>query len=314
MNNCFDASTSICKLFVINQKLDIGLPKQVVLDAMKLLILAGGMSSRMKKNLEGNTNIDSKLIEQANTLPKSMIGIGKDGRPFLDYVLYNASVAGVKEVVLLLNPKDDVSQLHYERLMHERKSWGLQIGFARQYIPEGREKPLGTTDAIEQALSQFPAWQNSRFIVCNGDNLYPVKAFELLLDDAYPNAMLDWDTEGYTEDRVRNCAIIKKDSEGYLIDLLEKPNDEEWAEIVETMPRIGISWNIFAFTSADLMSFLEKTPLHPVRNEKEIPVTVRMWANENPKGIYTIQIADVLPDLTSKHDIAEVQALLNYEI
>lgn len=281
---------------------------------MKLLILAGGMSSRMKKNLEGNSNLDSKLIEQANTLPKSMIGLGKDGRPFLDYVLYNASVAGVKEVILLLNPKDTVSQPHYEKLMQEGKSWGLQIGFARQHIPEGREKPLGTTDAIEQALNQFPAWKSSRFIVCNGDNLYPVKAFELLLDETYPNVMLDWDTDGYDEARVRNCAIIKKDSEGYLIDLLEKPNDEEWAEITQTMPRIGISWNIFAFTSADLIPFLEKTPLHPVRNEKEIPVTVRMWANENSKGIYTVQIADVLPDLTSKHDIAEVQALLNYEI
>lgn len=281
---------------------------------MKLLILAGGMSSRMKKNLEGNSNLDSKLIEQANTLPKSMIGLGKDGRPFLDYVLYNASVAGVKEVVLLLNPKDTVSQPHYEKLMQEGKSWGLQIGFARQYIPEDRVKPLGTTDAIEQALNQFPAWKSSRFIVCNGDNLYPVKAFELLLDEAYPNAMLDWDTDGYDEARVRNCAIIKKDSAGYLIDLLEKPNDEEWEEITKTMPRIGISWNIFAFTSADLIPFLEKTPLHPVRNEKEIPVTVRLWANENPKGIYTIQISDVLPDLTSKNDIAEVQALLNYEI
>lgn len=272
------------------------------------------MSSRMKKNLEGNSNLDSKLIEQANTLPKSMIGLGKDGRPFLDYVLYNASVAGVKEVVLLLNPKDTVSQPHYEKLMQEGKSWGLQIGFARQLIPEGREKPLGTTDAIEQALNQFSAWKSSRFIVCNGDNLYPVKAFELLLDETYPNAMLDWDTDGYDEARVRNCAIIKKNSVGYLIDLLEKPNDEEWAEIQQTMPRIGISWNIFAFTSVDLIPFLEKTPLHPVRNEKEIPVTVRMWANENPKGIYTIQIADVLPDLTSKSDIAEVQALLNYEI
>jgi glucose-1-phosphate thymidylyltransferase/glucose-1-phosphate adenylyltransferase len=281
---------------------------------MKLLILAGGMSSRMKKNLEGNTKLDSKLIEQANTLPKSMIGLGKDGRPFLDYVLYNASVAGVKEVVLLLNPKDDVSQSHYEKLMQEDKSWGLNIGFARQNIPEGRQKPLGTTDAIEQALNQFPAWRSSRFIICNGDNLYPVKAFQLLLDETYPNAMLDWDTEGYNVDRVRNCAIIKKDSDHYLIDLLEKPNDEEWVEIVKTMPRIGISWNIFAFTSADLTPFFFFFPLHPVRNEKEIPVTVRMWANENPKGIYTIQIADVLPDLTSKHDIAEVQALLNYEI
>lgn len=281
---------------------------------MKLLILAGGMSSRMKKNLEGNTNLDPKLIEQANTLPKSMIGLGKNGRPFLDYVLYNASVAGVKEVILLLNPKDTVSQTYYEKLMQSGKSWNLDIKFARQHIPNDRIKPLGTTDAIEQALNQFPTWKQNRFIVCNGDNLYPVKAFELLLDETYPNALLDWDTEGYDVARVRNCAIIKKDSTGYLTDLLEKPNDEEWETIVKTMPRVGISWNIFAFTSSDLIPFLEKTPLHPIRNEKEIPVTVRLWANENPKGIYTIQISEILPDLTSKHDIADVQQLLNYDI
>lgn len=281
---------------------------------MKLLILAGGMSSRMKKNIEENSDLDPKLIEQANTLPKSMIGLGKDGRPFLDYVLYNAAQAGVEEVILLLNPKDTVSQTHYEKLMQEGKSWGLTIKFARQHIPEGRTKPLGTTDAIQQALDQFPAWKNSRFIVCNGDNLYPVAAFKLLLDETYPNALLDWDTEGYAVERVRNCAIIKKDEAGYLTDLLEKPNDGEWAEIVKTMPRIGISWNIFAFTAADLIPFLEKTPLHPIRNEKEIPVTVRLWASEDPQSIFTIQIADVLPDLTSKHDIAEIQEVLNYDI
>lgn len=281
---------------------------------MKLLILAGGMSSRMKRDIEENADLDPKLIEQANTLPKSMIGLGKDGRPFLDYVLYNAAQAGVKEVILLLNPKDSVSQTHYEKLMQEGKSWGLDIKFARQYIPEGRTKPLGTTDAIQQALEQFSAWKNSRFIVCNGDNLYPIEAFKLLLDENHPNAMLDWDTEGYAGERVRNCAIIEKDEAGYLTDLLEKPNDEEWAEIVKTMPRIGISWNIFAFTASDLMPFLEKTPLHPVRNEKEIPVTVRLWASEEPQSIFTIQIADLLPDLTSKNDIIEVMKVLNYEI
>ena len=281
---------------------------------MKLLILAGGMSSRMKKNIEGNTELDEKLIEQANSLPKSMIGLGKDGRPFLDYVLYNAAQAGIKEVILLLNPKDTVSQPHYEKLMHEQKSWGLDIKFVRQHIPADRTKPLGTTDAIEQALELFSEWKSSRFIVCNGDNLYPIRAFKLLLDETYPNAMLDWDTQGYPVERVRNCAIIKKDGLGYLTDLLEKPNDEEWAEIVKTMPRIGISWNIFAFTASDLIPFLEKTPLHPVRNEKEIPVTVRLWASEKKQSIFTIQIADVLPDLTSKNDILEVMKVLNYDI
>ena len=280
---------------------------------MKLLILAGGMSSRMKKAVDSGTSLDPKLIEQANTLPKCMLGVGKNGRPFMDYVLYNASKAGIKEVILVLNPKDTVTQAHYEKLTANGNNWGLDIRFARQYIPENREKPLGTSDAIAQALAQFPTWQNSRFIACNGDNLYPIKAFQLLVDDTHPNAMLDWDTEGYTVERVRNCAIIKKDEEGFLIDLLEKPNDKEWQEIVSTMPRIGISWNIFAFTAKELLPYLEKTPLHPTRNEKEIPVTVRLWAKEISQSIYTIPIADVLPDLTSKNDIAEIQAILEKE-
>ncbi|MEY4541151.1 MAG: hypothetical protein RLZZ306_2908, partial [Bacteroidota bacterium] len=59
----------------------------------KLLIMAGGMSSRMKK-VEGSEALDSALVQQANTLPKGMIGVGKDGRPFMDYLIYNAYKAG----------------------------------------------------------------------------------------------------------------------------------------------------------------------------------------------------------------------------
>lgn len=281
---------------------------------MKLLILAGGMSSRMKKDIEGLSALDPKLIQQANTLPKSMIGLGKGGRPFLDYVLHNAAQAGVKEVILMLNPKDTISQPHYETLVNEGKNWGLTFSFGRQYMAEGRTKPMGTSDAIEQALAQFPTWKNGRFIVCNGDNLYPTKAFKLLLETKHPNAMLDWNTDGYTVERIRNCAVVKKDEEGFLVDLVEKPNDEEWEIITKTMPRIGISWNIFSFSGSNLIPFLEKTPLHPVRNEKEIPVTVKLWASEKPKSIFAIQISDMIPDLNSKQDIADVMQALNYDI
>jgi NDP-sugar pyrophosphorylase family protein len=279
----------------------------------KLLILAGGMSSRMKKALDGNTNLDAKLIEQANTLPKAMLGIGKDGRPFLDYVLYNAAKAGCKEVLLLLNPKDTVTQSYYEKQTATGKVWGLDIKYARQHIPADREKPLGTTDAVEQALAQHPSWKISKFIVCNSDNLYPEKVFRLLWEDTHAHAMPDFDTKtGYEEDRIRNCAIIRKDAEGFLINLTEKPTDEEWKEIKATMPRIGISWNIFAFQGEEVLPFLEKTPLS-ARNEKELPESVKLMAKEKPQSIFTIPVEDVIPDLTSKADIAGIQAFLEKE-
>ena len=83
----------------------------------KLLIMAGGMSSRMKKT-DGNSNLDEKLIEQANTLPKGMIGVGKDGRPFMDYLLYNAHRAGYNEVLILKNGKIQQQGLATELLGH----------------------------------------------------------------------------------------------------------------------------------------------------------------------------------------------------
>jgi len=42
----------------------------------RILILVGGMASRMKKEAE-NMNVDQHLIEQADTLTKGMISVGK---------------------------------------------------------------------------------------------------------------------------------------------------------------------------------------------------------------------------------------------
>jgi NDP-sugar pyrophosphorylase family protein len=100
----------------------------------KLLIMAGGMSSRMKKT-DGNSNLDEKLIEQANTLPKGMIGVGKDGRPFMDYLLYNAHRAGYNEVLILKNPKDTVTQPYYDQLVADGKAWGLLLNSPLSKLP-----------------------------------------------------------------------------------------------------------------------------------------------------------------------------------
>lgn len=58
-----------------------------------LILMAAGVSSRMKKALErtDSTPIDPKLIEEANTLPKCMLTVGPNGTKFIDYILWNAA-------------------------------------------------------------------------------------------------------------------------------------------------------------------------------------------------------------------------------
>ena len=269
----------------------------------RLMVLAAGMSSRMRA--ESEQNIDSKLVSQANSLPKCMIGLGKNNRPFLDYLLYNTVQGGIEEVILLLNLTDNYTQNYYE----QNKISGLEILFARQHIPKSRTKPLGTSDAILQVLSQHSDWQESRFMVCNSDNIYPSKVFEILSKEG-SNRMVAFDADGYEEVRVRNCAIVQTDEDGFLIDLIEKPTDEEWLHIKTTMPQIGISWNIFGLNAPEVISVLENTPLHPVRQEKELPVSIRMMVQNNPKSMEVVRVSDAIPDLTSKADIAEVQRFL----
>ncbi len=277
----------------------------------KLLIMAGGMSSRMKKT-DNQTNLDEKLIEQANTLPKGMIGVGKDGRPFMDYLLYNAHKAGYNEVLILKNPKDTVTQPYYDQLVAAGKAWGFSFKYATQHIAPDREKPAGTADAIQQALEQTPAWQGERFTVCNSDNLYSVEVLSLLKDNAIPNAVVSYNADalGVEPARVKAFSIIKTDEQGFLLDILEKPSDEQIAEARRATGQVGVNMNVFHFVYDDILKYVQAEPFNPIRNERELPSAVTRMAKENQGLVTTVPVAETVPDLTSKGDISLVQQYL----
>lgn len=113
--------------------------------------MAGGAASRMKKEAEIQ-NIDKQLIQQADTITKGMIGVGRAGKSLLDYQLFNAHLAGVEEVLLVLHPEDCFTQEYYLEEMKNNETWGIDLQFSRQYILPGRVKPAGTADAVLQVL------------------------------------------------------------------------------------------------------------------------------------------------------------------
>ena len=88
-----------------------------------LMILAAGMSSRMKKSAEANKK--SKVSEQALSKPKMMLGVGSNGRPFLDYLIFNAKKAGYNDILFIVNDKDDTVKNYYL----EKNSLLLQQNF-----------------------------------------------------------------------------------------------------------------------------------------------------------------------------------------
>ncbi|PWK27068.1 glucose-1-phosphate thymidylyltransferase/glucose-1-phosphate adenylyltransferase [Arcicella aurantiaca] len=277
----------------------------------KLLIMAGGMSSRMKK-VEGSEALDSALVQQANTLPKGMIGVGKDGRPFMDYLIYNAHLAGYDEVLILKNPKDTVTKPYYDKLVEDGKAWGMKFRYATQQIAADREKPAGTADAIQQALEQTPDWKGGRFTVCNSDNLYSVQVLTLLKENPIQNAVVSYESIalGVEPERVKAFAVIKADEEGYLVEIIEKPNDEQIDSAKDANGKIGVNMNVFHFNYDDILEYVTKEPFNPVRNERELPSAVMKMARENQKKVITVSVEENVPDLTSKGDISIVQKYL----
>ena len=272
-----------------------------------LIILAAGISSRMKNSSVKGT-MDSQLIEEANLKPKSMISVGDGGRPFMDYLLFHAAEAGYKHVVIVINERDGFTEPYYTT--HE--TWGLDIQFARQIIPKGRSKPLGTADAVLQGLIAKPEWAHEKFTICNSDNLYSVSAFKVLREDTHFCAMIDYDRDGLgvEPERVNAFAVIWKDKDGFLEDIVEKPGKEDVERSADENGRIGVSMNIFRLDYDASLPELENCPLHPTRDEKELPTAIRMMMKKHLQAMFTIPVSERVPDLTSKEDILKVQKYL----
>ena len=278
----------------------------------RLLILAGGMASRMKKALREGSDLDPNLVAQANSVTKGMIQVGRNGKTLIDYQLYNAHLAGIEEVMLLLHPTDQVTQQYCEALMAKDATWGMKIVFSRQQIPSDREKPAGTADAVYQALMQHADWQKGRVIVCNSDNLYSVNALKTLWASEHSEALISYHRDSllYPAERISAFALIRTDSEGYLLEIIEKPTAEQATELQAQIGRLGVSMNIFVFEASAFLPYLEKTPFHPVRNEKELPTSVALYGEGTGRGFFAIPLAENVPDLTSKEDILVMQKYL----
>ena len=105
----------------------------------------------------------------------------------------------------------------------------LSISFATQYIPDGRVKPLGTADALVQAMDQYPQLKKISFSVCNSDNLYSVNALSKLRENPEINSFIAYDSKHlkFPEDRLSSFAVTILDNENKLLDIIEKPKKEE---------------------------------------------------------------------------------------
>ena len=271
-----------------------------------IVVLAAGMSSRMKKSAD--SEIDTKKADEANKKSKSLITFGN--KPFIYFLLKNISNAGFETVIMVVGNDHDDFKSQIDLLDITSK---LEIKYATQKIPRDRVKPFGTADAVFQTMEQIPELQNESFCVCNSDNLYSSSSFKLIRENSFENAVLAYDRDSleFPKERVSSFSILMMDNDFNLVNFIEKPTPEQVSENLDENGKIRVSMNIFKFNGNHAFDFIKNCPINPIRIEKELPSAIVNMISDNSFYMKGIPIAEHVPDLTSKADINIIQKLID---
>ena len=271
-----------------------------------IVVLAAGMSSRMKKSVD--SNLDDSKANEANNKSKSLITFGN--KPFIYFLLKNILDAGFETVIMVVGKDFEDFKNQIDELKLPSK---IEVKYAIQKIPIDRVKPFGTADAVSQTMEQLPELQKTSFCVCNSDNLYSTSSFKLIRENSFENAVLAYDRDSldFPKERVSSFSILMMDTEFNLVNFIEKPTPEQVSENLDENGKIRVSMNIFKFNGNQSFDFIKNCPINPIRNEKELPSALVNMISEDGLYISGIPIAEHVPDLTSKADINTIQKLID---
>ena len=275
-----------------------------------LLIMAAGASSRMKLSIA--KNIGSVATEQANNRTKGLIEIGENGKPLLYYLLRNAQDAGYRTIYLITAADASFFRSTIRSLPNLNQ---LRFVFVTQHIPKGRIKPLGTADAVFQALEQYPELQTNNFSVCNSDNLYTVSAFRKLRSLEQGSGLIAYDSTSLnlSKEKIAGFALLIFNPDFYLENIIEKPATTDFKNAADNHESLYISMNAFTFDGNVFFSFLRDCPINLGRDEKELPTALLNMIQVYPTSVRGIPMQEHVPDLTTKDDLLLLEDYLNLQ-
>ena len=241
-----------------------------------LVVMAAGMGSRYG----GLKQIDP---------------VGSHGEAILDYSLFDAYEAGFETAVIIIKDaiKDDFMSTVGARL----KKCPLEIRYAYQEInkipagfeiPEGREKPWGTSHAVLCAKEQI---DGAPFAVINSDDYYGKSAFRVIYEylcNAKDGAMLDYCMVGYllgntvTDHGSVARGVCCADEKGNLADIVERLRIEKYDGGIHFTEDDGATWTDLPENTIVSMNMWGFTPSFLDELAKQFPGFLKDAVPQNP--------------------------------
>ena len=281
-----------------------------------LVILAAGMGSRYG----GLKQIDT---------------IGSNGESIIDFTIYDAIQVGFKKLVLIIRKEHEA--LFEEHLVKKIRPF-IEVEYAYQdlndipegyKVPEGREKPWGTTHAL---LACRNILKDDPFIICNADDFYGRDSFKVIYD-YFQNGIGDDDycMAGFklgntlSDNGSVTRAICEKDENNNLTSIVEVMSIKKTAngaayekdgEYVDIDVEVPVSMNFFGFMPSvcsklekifkeDFGTGIEKNPL---KYEALLPNHVGVMVKKGLCNVRVIPTSSQWFGVTYKEDKPKVVA------
>lgn len=283
-----------------------------------LVILAAGMGSRYG----GLKQIDT---------------VGNNGESIIDFSIYDAIRAGFKKVVLIIRKEHEEA---FRKNLTDKISKKIEVEFAFQdlndvpegiEVPEGREKPWGTTHALLACRNIVDA----PFMICNADDYYGPSAFKTMYDFLKNEAAdSNYGMVGYvlentlTENGTVTRGVCEQES-GMLANIKEiqkirkgisGAEYEENGEWVKAAPKTLASMNFWGFTprifaecEEIFSSFIQEAiKENPMKCEHVIPTAVGELVKQDKISVKVMSSEDRWFGVTYREDkpgvVANIQA------
>jgi len=283
-----------------------------------LIIMAAGMGSRFG-GLKQITPIDA------------------EGHIIMDFSIYDAKRAGFEKVLFVIKKENEAL---FKESIGDRISRFMEVEYAFQeldVIPEGcvipkdRVKPYGTGHALLCCKNLI----DGPFAVINADDYYGVEGYQKIYqflttkqdDEYYQYGMVGFLLKNtLTENGYVSRGICQMDSDGYLLDIVERVRIEERDAEIMYSEDDGSTWvtlaedsitsmNLFGFTQS-MMKELERrfqdffhTTLkeNPIKGEFFLPFVVDELIKEKKAKVSVLSSSDRWYGITYAEDKASVE-------
>jgi len=264
----------------------------------KAVIMARGLATRMRRPRPG-VALGADQARAADGGLKALMPL--NGRPLLHYIVDSLVRAGLEQLCLVIAP-DAAPMRRAAAAMAEAA--GVRIDCAVQ------EEPRGTADAV-LAAERFVAGEP--FLVCNGDNLYPLDALSALARKEGPDCWLAAFARdrllaagNIPAERLRHFAVVTVSDDGRLGRIVEKPADpERYARA----GRLWLSMNLYRFSPV-IFDYCRAVRPHPERGELELTAAVSALAAAGTPPVRVLLNEGGVLDLTERGDVPSAERAL----